>query len=593
MQSQIQMSDYWNLQKKYLQPHFIKVILLGLLLLSMTIIQVFSPFLIQWYIDLATENIGRILFSSTKKTLNFYAFLYIILSLLQFTIYLGTVYIGQDLAWSTTNKLRYDLTFHTINLDMSFHNRFKAGEMIERIDGDINTLAQFFSQFSVQLLTSFLLIIGIITVLFIKNWIIGLVFFGFTIFAFILIYFLRDISVQNWEKERQSSSELFGVIEESLNAIEDIKTNDAIDFTLNKFFDKSRYNYKTFMNALFKELYILFGSWILLSLADILVFSPSFLLFENGKITLGTIFFVQMIVGILILPIYRIIRQVQQFQKAAASIRRITYLFHIKSEIKASGTKKIAPGAIELEFENVNFSYIDTEPVLKGVSFKLNKGKKLGLVGHTGSGKTTLSRLIFRLYDINEGNGRIKINNIDIKEYDIKNLRSNIAYVTQDIELFQASLRNNITFFDNRISDKKIIHIMFDLGLKEWFKRLPDGLDTIISSDEQGLSAGEAQLLTLTRVFLKKPNLVILDEASSRLDPVTENLVKAAIDKLLVNRTAIIIAHRLETLDNVDEILVLDKGKVIEYGERKKLVKDKNSYFYQLLKTGKIEEVLK
>lgn len=300
-----------------------------------------------------------------------------------------------------------------------------------------------------------------------------------------------------------------------------------------------------------------------------------------------------MIVGILILPIYRIIRQVQQFQKAAASIRRITSLFHIKSEIKASGTKKVAPGAIELEFENVNFSYIDTEPVLKGVSFKLNKGKKLGLVGHTGSGKTTISRLIFRLYDINEGNGRIKINGEDIKEYDIKNLRSNIAYVTQDIELFQASLRDNITFFDDRISDEKIIHIMFDLGLKEWFERLPDGLDTIISSDEQGLSAGEAQLLTLTRVFLKRPNLVILDEASSRLDPVTENLVKTAIDKLLVNRTAIIIAHRLETLNHVDEILVLDKGKVIEYGERKKLVNDKNSYFYQLLKTGKIEEVLR
>jgi ABC-type multidrug transport system fused ATPase/permease subunit len=172
-------------------------------------------------------------------------------------------------------------------------------------------------------------------------------------------------------------------------------------------------------------------------------------------------------------------------------------------------------------------------------------------------------------------------------------LRDKISYVTQSVELFQASVRENISLFDERIPDQRIESILLDIGLGDWFDKLPKGLNTIISSSEHGISAGEAQLLALARVFIKSPNLVVLDEASSRLDPVTENLLERAIEKLLINRTGIIIAHRLSTLQKVDEILIIDKGNILEYGKREDLEKNTDSKFYHLLQTGEIEELLK
>ena len=211
------------------------------------------------------------------------------------------------------------------------------------------------------------------------------------------------------------------------------------------------------------------------------------------------------------------------------------------------------------------------------------------MLGRTGSGKTTLGRLIFRLYDVKAGS--IKVNDADLREAHLDTLRRNIAIVTQDVQLFRASIRDNLTFFDRSIPDEKIIATLEELELGDWLKTQPKGLDTELDTGSRSLSAGEAQLLAFTRVFLRNPGLVILDEASSRLDPATEQRLERAIDKLLKNRTAIIIAHRLDTVHRADEIMILDKGTVSEYGNRKQLAADPNSRFYQLLQTG-MEEVL-
>jgi ATP-binding cassette subfamily B protein len=213
----------------------------------------------------------------------------------------------------------------------------------------------------------------------------------------------------------------------------------------------------------------------------------------------------------------------------------------------------------------------------------------LGLLGRTGSGKTTLARLIFRLYD--PASGCIEINGADIRNARLEALRRNIAIVTQDVQLFRASVRDNLTFFDRSISDEQILKTLEELELRDWLHALPQGLDTQLDTGSRSLSAGEAQLLAFTRVFLRNPGLVILDEASSRLDPATEQRLERAIDKLLKNRTAIIIAHRLGTVHRADEIMILDNGQVSEYGERRALSADPGSRFYQLLQTG-LEEVL-
>jgi ATP-binding cassette subfamily B protein len=283
----------------------------------------------------------------------------------------------------------------------------------------------------------------------------------------------------------------------------------------------------------------------------------------------------------------------QDLQRAGASIDRINKLFEIETKIQDIGKEKLSLGPIAIEFDNLSFAYNEDDYVLSNISFKVEPGQTLGIVGHTGSGKTTISRLIFRLYDTKQSDGNIKLNDTKIADLSLLDLRDKVSYVTQNVELFQASVRENVTLFDNRIPDIRIEAILLDIGLGNWLEKLPEGLDTIISSSEQGISAGEAQLLALARVFIKSPNLVVLDEASSRLDPATEHLLDQAIEKLLINRTGILIAHRLATLEKVDDVLIIDKGKIIEYGKREKLANDTKSKFYQLLQTGEIEELLK
>ena len=244
---------------------------------------------------------------------------------------------------------------------------------------------------------------------------------------------------------------------------------------------------------------------------------------------------------------------------------------------------------LALSFKDVTFSYNGSDAVLTGLSFALQPGSVLGLLGRTGSGKTTLARLIFRLYD--PKSGYIEINSADIRNAQLETLRRSIAIVTQDVQLFRASVRDNLTFFDRSIPDAQILATLEELELGDWYRSLPQGLDTGLDTGSRSLSAGEAQLLAFTRVFLRDPGLVILDEASSRLDPATEQRLERAIDKLLQNRTAIIIANRLGTVHRADEIMILDGGRVSEYGDREQLAADPNSRFYRLLQTG-LEEVL-
>jgi ABC-type multidrug transport system fused ATPase/permease subunit len=269
------------------------------------------------------------------------------------------------------------------------------------------------------------------------------------------------------------------------------------------------------------------------------------------------------------------------------------------------GAAVLPPGALSISFNNVSFAYRDrsaqmdkpdnhptTEPcgnglVLQDLSFRLQAGRVLGLLGRTGSGKTTIARLLFRFYDPQEG--EIRLGDVDLRQARIDALRARIGLVTQDVQLFQASLRDNLTFFDPAVSDEKLVATLEALGLTEWLERLPQGLGSHISGE--ALSAGEAQLVALARVFLKDPDLVILDEASSRLDPATETLLGQVLDRLLQGRSAVIVAHRLQTVDRADEILILEQGQAIENGPRRQLVADPDSTFSRLLRTG-IEEVL-
>jgi ATP-binding cassette subfamily B protein len=314
-----------------------------------------------------------------------------------------------------------------------------------------------------------------------------------------------------------------------------------------------------------------------------------FYLFQAGTISLGTVYLVVIYTSQLRRPIRELTQQMENLQNVGAATERLTELSAIRAKIVDGPGVDVPPGALGLTFDNVHFAYKEGETVLEQIDFHLKPGSVLGLLGRTGSGKTTLARLVFRLYD--PTHGRIMLGGVPLTEPRLKPLRERVALVTQDVQLFQASVRDNITFFNRDITDSRIREVIHELELTDWLEALPNGLDTRLETGGRSISAGEAQLLAFTRIFLRNPGLVILDEASSRLDPATEQLIERAIDRLLKDRTAIIIAHRLGTLHRTNEIMILEDGRVIEHGSREKLASDASTSFHRLLNTG-LEEVL-
>ncbi|MEO7909473.1 MAG: ABC transporter ATP-binding protein, partial [Roseiflexaceae bacterium] len=280
----------------------------------------------------------------------------------------------------------------------------------------------------------------------------------------------------------------------------------------------------------------------------------------------------------------------QDLQQADASIGRIEALLRTVPRLTDGPGVTLPPGRLALELDGVSFGYAQDALVLRDVSVCLEPGRVLGVVGRTGSGKTTLTRLLPRFYDPLAG--AVRLGGVDLRAVRLAAVRARIGLVTQDVHLFNASVRDNLTLFDDDVPDDRLRAVLDTLGLADWLRELPIGLDTQLGSGGVGLSAGQAQVLACARIFLRDPDVVILDEASSRLDPATERLVHTALGRLLDGRTGIIVAHRLSTVAYADDILVLDDGQVREYGPRRTLAADPTSHFAGLLRVATQEVAL-
>ena len=573
---------YWDLLSQHIRPQRGRFILLAALLFGSIGLRIFAPQIMRSFIDSALAG-------EALQTLTWTALAFIGVALLQQVIAVSVTYIGENVAWTATNALRAELAWHALNLDMRFHNDHTPGELIERIDGDVTELATFFSQFALNLVSNGLLLIGILVALFLEDWRAGL---GFTVFSFATILILgrlKDIAVPHQKARRQAEAEMYGFLEEQLAGTEDLRSSGAVDYSIRELFRHQGIIFTHNKRAHFKRWIIENAMGLALTTGTLLALTSGYWLFTAGLVTIGTVYLFIHYINLLEEPFWAMTHEIESFQTIGACVERLTEFRDFKPEVLDGAGVEIPSAPLALAFKDVTFSYNGNDSVLSRLSFQLKPGSVLGLLGRTGSGKTTLARLIFRLYDPKAG--FVEINGEDIRQAQLESLRGSIAIVTQDVQLFRASVRDNLTFFDRSISDERILSTLEELELGEWYRALPQGLDTELDTGSRSLSAGEAQLLALTRVFLRDPGLVILDEASSRLDPATEQRLERAIDKLLQNRTAIIIAHRLGTVHRADEIMILDRGTVSEYGDRQRLAADPSSRFYQLLQTG-LEEVL-
>lgn len=575
---------YLELLAKYLKPHWLLALALLFLLVVFTALQFVSPLLLGSFIDNATSG-------ASEQTLFWLALGFLGLAFLTQISSVIEVYVAENLGWLATNRMRADVAAHCLNLDMGFLNRYTPGELIERIDGDVSALGNFFSRFVIYLLGNFLLLVCVLGLLFFVDWRLGLVLLAVTVVAFAVIARIRGLATPLWQANRQARAEMFGFIEERLNGTEDIRSTGSTNYTISLL---HRHQGQTLIKQRRAGLVTAFignNTRLFLAIGISAAFGMIVFLFRGGEITLGIAFLVYRYTDMLSRPVEEISRQMQDFQQATASIVRVKDLLNTPISIKANADSELTLPSQPppVEFEKVSFEYAEDEPVLEDISFRLPPGQVLGLLGRSGSGKTTLSRLLFRLYDPTAG--VIRLSGLPISQLPLAELRRHIGLVTQDIQLFHATVRDNLTFFDADIRDERITEVIKELGLDQWFNRLEKGLDTRLAPTGNSLSGGEAQLLSFARVFLKNPQLVILDEATSRLDPVTENRVELAVNRLLKGRTAIIIAHRLATVQRVDRIMILDKGRIAEFGRRETLANDPASRFANLLKVG-LEDTL-
>jgi ABC-type multidrug transport system fused ATPase/permease subunit len=574
--------QYWDLLARYIQPQRGRFILLTVLLISSIGLQVVNPQIMRFFIDTAiTGGAMQILIKA--------AVAFIGIALLQQVVGVSATYLGETVAWNATNALRAELARHCLRLDMTFHNDSSPGELIERIDGDVMELSNFFSQVVIRIIGNILLMLGLLMAMLFEDWRVGL---SFTVFATITLLALnavRGIAIPHQKLMREAIADLFGYLEERLAGTEDIRASGAVDFVILGLYKLMFRVYKHWRDAWRRFILVRFTAGMLLTIGISMAFYAGYHLFNAGVITLGTAYLIVYYTNLLRRPIRELTQQIESLQNIGAATERLKDLRAFQPKILDGPGVDLPNTATSLAFDQVEFAYHPGEPVLDGISFTLQPGSILGLLGRTGSGKTTLARLVFRLYDPNAGT--ITLGDQSLVRFRLQQLRAKVALVTQDVQLFQASVRDNLTFFNRFIPDHRILAVIEELGLSNWYAALPQGLDTKLETGGRGLSAGEGQLLAFTRVFLRDPSLVILDEASSRLDPATETLIERAVDRLLQDRTAIIIAHRLGTVNRTDHIMILEDGAIVEYGSRPKLAVDPNSRFYHLLQTG-LEEVL-
>ena len=481
-------------------------------------------------------------------------------------------------AWRTTNQLRMRMARHVLGLDHEFHRHHTPGELIQRVDGDVTSVSDLLGRVLPRSFGSVILVVGMVGVVSVIDWRIGLGMAVYVVLALCLVLVLRHRAVEESADELGAYARLYGGIEERLNAAEDLRANGAGAHAVWRFvedsagaLDRSVRRESAFLGMWWGVQGAVVGGVVTAVLAGALLVS-------RDVITVGTAFLLFQYVLLIERPLEEVVHELETVQKATGAMRRVIDLMGVESTIVDTGTTSPPAGALSVACRSVTFDYGDDEPVLHDVDLEIGAGRSVGIVGRTGSGKTTFSRLVMRLVEPTDG--ELRLGGVPIAQIPLREIRRRVALVPQEVELFGGTIRDNVTLFDTHSSDDEIEQALRSVGLDA----LADGgIDRPLGLGGAGLSAGEAQLLAMARVWLRRPDLIVLDEATARVDPVTEARIDAAMRELMRGRTTLVIAHRLSTLADVDDILVFDRGRVVEFGRRDELALDVDSRFRRLL----------
>jgi ATP-binding cassette subfamily B protein len=489
-------------------------------------------------------------------------------------------YISHKMGHQMIADIRHDLYAHIVDLQISFFNSSRTGETMSRLTGDVNNLAELITSGVTNLLSDFLTVVGVAIIMFMMNaklaaivlLIIPLIFFG--------VMYIGRFMRKAYGSIREVSGKMNAGVEENLAGIRIVKAMSQESENKNKFEKLNMDAFKAQIKAAGATALIFpFMSFTsAISTALTILFGGLMIINGESAVTVGVIMAFISYTNRFFVPLRDISQVYGVYQNAAASAERIYEYFQIPIKIKSpkQPIKLNAPLKGEISFEQVNFAYQESQNILEGFDLKLPEGQITAIVGPTGAGKSTLIRLIPRLYDINSG--AIRIDGIDVRDMEIQDIRKNVMLVPQEVFLFDDTIRENIRYGRLEASDTDVKQAAIIACADNFIRKLPQGYDTQVGEDGGHLSGGQRQLIAFTRAVLADRPILILDEATSSVDASTEVMIQKALDNLMKERTVLIIAHRFTTLRRAQKVLVLDNGKIAGYGTHDELLNNCSLY---------------
>jgi len=537
------------------------------LFLITNIIRILSPLIIKQIIDVSIKNRDLSYFFELMLIYFFLNFIFFILSYQSLVILIKN---GQLLI----SELKNSVYKKILGIDIDYFSKNNPGKLAARIQSDTSSLYEVFTEMSISIFVDIFVFIAIFLIMAYNNFKITLILFPVVLFMFALTYFYIVKTQKYFIDVRRKIADLSAFLSENIGFINLIKIFGVKDVIEEKHNDV---NYKKFEKVFFIEMIasIFFISITLLDpLSKTIIFGYGGIKVLNNEVTIGLLVMFILYIGQLFEPIFRFSEYLSIIQKSFASAQRINSILNEKNKI-ITGDKYIEEFNNEIVFDDVWMKYDSSNWILKGVSFKLKKGKNIAIVGRTGEGKTTLVNVLLRFYDYQKGS--IKIDGIELKDISFNSLRRIIGMVWQDVYLFPGSIMDNLKMMDDDIDDEKVFYSIKTLGLGEYYRKI--NINKTVKEKGANLSAGEKQIVSITRAMVLNQNIIIFDEATSNIDPYTEKIITDSIKKLMKHKTIIIIAHRLSTIENSDNIVFLHNGEIVEFGTHNELMKKKNYYY--------------
>ncbi|MDB3901509.1 ABC transporter ATP-binding protein/permease [Flavobacteriaceae bacterium] len=475
--------------------------------------------------------------------------------------------------------IRVQLFKHILDFKMSYFDKSSVGRLVTRAVNDMETIASIFSQGLFMIAADLMQMFLVIIVMLFLSWKLSLTIF--IILPFILFAtrkFQKSMKIA-FNEVRSEVANLNSFVQERITGMKIVQLFNREKIEYDNFVKINEKHKKAWLktvwyNSIFFPIAELSTS---VTIGLIVWFGGLNAVLENSSITLGTIFLFIQLSQMLFRPLRQIADKFNTLQMGMVAANRIFKIIDTRSSISDLGTKNEDLINGNIVFENISFSYVENEKVIKNLSFNIKNGEKIAIVGSTGSGKTTIVNLISRFYDAQEGS--IFIANQNIKDYKLKSLRSRTALVLQDVFLFADTILNNITLWDLSISFESVVSAAKKIGIHDFIMSLPNGYNYNIKERGVMLSQGQRQLISFLRAYIKNPSILILDEATSSIDSNSEELIQNATAKITQNKTSIIIAHRLSTILNSDRIFVMNQGVLVENGTHKELILKKDGYY--------------